>query len=1037
MQRKLLVAALLSAGTVISVPAFANAPSAGQIQNIPDFVPGVTDPASGDVYRYGNTCWEAKNNPGAWETPREGWFWTEVACSGTTPVVTPTPVITSTPVVTSTPIVTSTPTSVITPPPGDCVAEAWNANNFWRYNSAFGNGELVLVTHKGKTYQLTSTGGSHYEPGSSWGTWKEVSDCGGSNPTPTATPTEVPTATPSPTGTPTKTPTSTPVVSEVPGATLIVQPADPKCNAQPYSASVRYNTGDTVSFVNRSGQTEILECRQAVWCNSPGYEPGSIYQNSAWRKLDQCKAGITFTGKVDVASNFIQDSDTQNSNNPFVDNHSTVSRYQPIAQGDEVAGHVGTAADPRDVFVGRLLAGSAVQLVQTGSGNADLYLADSTGAVVDSSLGLNRAEEVIVPSTGDYRIIVEAAGEVTYQLVSGQAPSEVSAQTFSVTDDLVAGEMLVLDTREELVGAASTGVAAGPEIEVVEVSVPEALTFSNDEAYQLTLEQAQRLATIEAVIGRQAQGIEGVIFEPNYLYQAMAVTPNDPQYGELWGLPQIDAPQAWDITTGQSVSGQDVVVAVIDTGSVLHHPDHGAVVDGYDFISDADRARDGDGRDNNPDDVGDSATRPSWHGTHVAGTISARANNGQGITGVSWHAKIMPLRALGQGGGSLKDIADAIYYAAGIRQGNGPVPSRRADIINMSLGGGSDSQIYRQAVAAARERGVIVIAAAGNDGDFRKNYPGSTPGVVGVGATGRDQQRAYYSNYNSEVDVSAPGGNRRSDSMILSLVAQNDARRTPAYDYYQGTSMATPHVAGVVALMKAVNPDLTPAQFDQLLANGSIVDDLGAVGRDDQFGHGQINALKAVRAAQELAGPTNGLVLSTRDLSFDLNTDELTFSVEAVGDARVTAFSDNSNWVNVAPVNTDSKGQGEYRVTVDRSGLATGRYQAQVTLTDNNNQGYNLAVTLDVKQLSRAGGDVGQLTLEVVQSGRVVQSQQLDKAGNYEWRIDMPAGSYNVRVGGDNNGNNRLCDGGEYCGEWPGLAPLTNDAYMQLPLVIK
>lgn len=1028
MQRSLLAAALLAAGAAVSVSAVAQpAPLASQVLNIQDFVPGVTDPASGDIYRYGNSCWQAKNNPGPWETPREGWFWSEVACDGN--VVTPTPVIT--PVITATPI--SSPTAVVTPPPSDCTAAAWTASAYNTYNAAFARGETVLVAHKGKTYQLTGTAGSHYAPDSAWGTWQAVSDCGGSNPTPVITPTQAPTPTKAPT--PTDVPTPTPIVSEVPGATLIVQPADPRCNAQPYSSSKRYNTGDTVSFVNRSGDTEILECRQAVWCNSPGYEPGSIYQNSAWNKLDQCKAGITFTGKVSVANNLIQDSDTLNSNNPFVDNHSTVSRFQPITNGDKVAGHVGTSTDPRDVFVASLVGGSAVQLLQTGSGNADLYLADANGNVVDSSLGLNSAEEVVVPSAGNYRIIVESAGEVTYQLRTDIEPSAVAAQTFSVTDNMLVGELLAFDTRQEAIGTLASNAA--PEIEVIEVSVPEALGFATDSAYNLTLEQAQRLATINAVVGLRARGTNGVTFEPNYLYQPLAVTPNDSMYSELWGMPQIDLPQAWEITTGQSNSGQDVVVAVIDTGSVLHHPEHAAVVDGYDFISDASRARDGNGRDNNPDDVGDSSSNPSWHGTHVAGTISARSNNGVGITGVSWHAKIMPLRALGQGGGSLKDIADAIYYAAGIRQGNGPLPSRRADVINMSLGGSSNSEIYRAAVAAARERGVIVVAAAGNDGDFSYNYPGSTDGVVGVGATGRDLNRSYFSNYNNRVDVSAPGGNRRVDTKILSIVAKNDSARTPAYDYYQGTSMATPHVAGVVALMKAVNPGLTPAQFDQLLASGAITDDLGSTGYDNEFGHGQINALKAVIAARDLAGPTTGLVLSTRDLTFDLNTDAQTLSVESVGGAKLIGFGDDASWLTVTAGNTDVLGQGDYRVAVNRNGLADGRYQGTITLNDDQNKVYKVAVTLDVKSLQRTGGDVGELTLEVVQSGRVVESQQLNKAGNYEWLINMPAGSYNVRIGGDNNGNNRLCDGGEYCAAWPTLAPLSNDAYMQLPLVVK
>ncbi len=311
------------------------------------------------------------------------------------------------------------------------------------------------------------------------------------------------------------------------------------------------------------------------------------------------------------------------------------------------------------------------------------------------------------------------------------------------------------------------------------------------------------------------------------------LTPNDPQYNQQWHYYEatggLNAPAAWDLSTGAGV-----IVAVLDTGYRPHADLVANIVGGYDFIADTFVANDGNGRDSDAQDPGDwntagqcgagsQASNSSWHGTHVAGTVAAVTNNGSGVAGVAFGAKVLPVRVLGRCGGYTSDIADAMIWASGGTVAGVPANSNVAKVINLSLGGsGACDSTSQAAINSARSRGTVVIVAAGNENQNASNSsPANCSGVVTVAAVNRSGGRAYYSNYGTVVDVAAPGGAQSSandPNGILSTL--NTGTTTPgsdSYVFYQGTSMATPHVAGVAALMLAQNGALTPDQIESTL----------------------------------------------------------------------------------------------------------------------------------------------------------------------------------------------------------------------------
>ncbi len=274
---------------------------------------------------------------------------------------------------------------------------------------------------------------------------------------------------------------------------------------------------------------------------------------------------------------------------------------------------------------------------------------------------------------------------------------------------------------------------------------------------------------------------------------------------------------------------------MIDTGYRPHADLSGRFVAGYDFIGDTLAANDGNGRDADASDPGDwitsaenssgyfagcGAGNSSWHGTHVAGTIGAAWNNAAGVAGINAVSKIQPLRVLGKCGGYTSDIADAIRWGAGLSVSGIPANPTPADVLNISLGGsGACSSTFQSAINAAVAAGTVVVVAAGNENTNASSFePANCSNVITVAATGHTGKRAYYSNYGSTVEIAAPGGDAQLGKTILStLNAGTTAPGGDSYANYQGTSMATPHVVGVVSLMLSVKPSLTPAQVTSML----------------------------------------------------------------------------------------------------------------------------------------------------------------------------------------------------------------------------
>lgn len=342
-------------------------------------------------------------------------------------------------------------------------------------------------------------------------------------------------------------------------------------------------------------------------------------------------------------------------------------------------------------------------------------------------------------------------------------------------------------------------------------------------------------ANLETLAAELAKNANVEYAEPDRMLQPL-LTPNDTRYSEQWHYFEntggIRMPAAWDTT-----SGSGAIVAVLDTGYRPHVDLNDNILAGYDMIDDTFVANDGDGRDSDAQDPGDwveagecgggyppSDQSSSWHGTHVAGTVAAETNNSQGVAGVAYGARIVPVRVLGKCGGYTSDIADGIIWASGGSVSGVPSNANPADVINMSLGGsGSCGSTTQNAINVARNNGTTVVVAAGNSNDDANNYnPGNCSGVVNVAATNRDGGRSYYSNYGSVVDLAAPGGDMRSSSSNGILSTLNSGSTTPGsdtYAWYQGTSMATPHVAGVAALIKSVDPSLTPDDVESILKN--------------------------------------------------------------------------------------------------------------------------------------------------------------------------------------------------------------------------
>jgi serine protease len=344
-------------------------------------------------------------------------------------------------------------------------------------------------------------------------------------------------------------------------------------------------------------------------------------------------------------------------------------------------------------------------------------------------------------------------------------------------------------------------------------------TIGNVQIYALA--QTTTLGNLES-IARKLEGDPLVLHADPVRRVVPHAVPNDPLFAQQWSLENINVASAWTLGTGNS----GMVVAVVDTG-ILPHPDlNGRVLPGHDFISDPERARDGDARDTNPRDEGDwidggdcggFGSFPSFfHGLFVAGQIAATGNNGEGIAGLDWSAKILPVRVLGKCGGTMEDVLAGVLWASGVHINGAPHNQNPAKVINLSLGGfGECAAAIQESIDDALAQGSVVIASAGNESDDASLYsPANCSGVITVGALSRSGNRSSYSNFGRRIDISAPGGDIDEDGLILSThYTGTTVPGDPTYDSGMGTSFSAPLVSGTVSLMFARNPQLTAGQI--------------------------------------------------------------------------------------------------------------------------------------------------------------------------------------------------------------------------------
>jgi subtilisin family serine protease len=345
-------------------------------------------------------------------------------------------------------------------------------------------------------------------------------------------------------------------------------------------------------------------------------------------------------------------------------------------------------------------------------------------------------------------------------------------------------------------------------------------------------------------VAKRLSGLSEVAWaEPNRWREA-TVVPNDPKYPAQWGLARIGCPDAWDLTIGDP----SIVVAVVDTGVDLNHPELAPLlVAGQDLVDFPPGATPQAGWVFEGDFTGVDATPQDevGHGTHVAGTICCLSDNGVGVAGVSWNARLMPVRVLARvrnlANNQVSGIGSSANIAAGIRWAT----DNGARVINMSLGGGGDARVEREAVAYAVSKGVVVVAAMGNEASAAPSYPAAYPSVIAVGATDASDRRASFSNTGAWIDVAAPG------------VGVQSTYWDDTYTSLSGTSMATPHVAGVAALILSRNAKLTAAQVGDLIRGTAkpLRGDPADPVPNEEYGHGLVQAGAAVKAAAPAALP--------------------------------------------------------------------------------------------------------------------------------------------------------------------------------------
>ena len=825
-----------------------------------------------------------------------------------------------------------------------------------------------------------------------------------------------------------------------------------------------------------TGLASLLGCLALAGCGGGG--------NNNEPDADLAGAGYRLSGTLSVPVGAAVDSDLNDVNQLGRTRNDDLATAQALTSPVWLVGSVNrpgagptgsnqVGGDSTDAYALDLQAGDVVELAfALGTAEApadlDLYVVSADGALTGSSDGTDTPHECIrVTQTGRYYLKVEAFKQAAnYTLHAGPAatvPTGCTATTTRATFD--PGELVAQGrtTGTGLASALSSGTAAPPRwphVVTLPASAPPRTARALQATESVTTPLEARLDTLRYAKTLRASGAYDYV-EPNWHLETSATIgtfpPDDLHQGEQrWHHALIALPEAINRIQALPVQPpQRPIIAVIDTGVMLDHPDLQPQLTspGRTFVTDR---VSGDLNLANGDDQRVATDNATSHGTHVAGTAAAATFNGIGVAGVAPMARLMPLNVVGRSGSAkTADILQAMRYAAGLDNNAGVLPARRADVINLSMGSaGACSAAFQDTVNRVRAAGTLVVAAAGSKADNAQgqpaevHQPANCAGVIAVGAVDSVKQLASYANTGAALAVTAPGGDPDNGIFSTLINYTGDGQRVAGVGGLLGTSMAAPQVSGVLALMRYLNPALTPDEVDALFASGQLTDDLGAPGRDSAHGWGLINALKAVNAVllpQTVSGSSQSgaATLGVQPARLDLGSLRSTATLDVVVTAggrpvpgeTVTAVRGNSPALTLQ-TSAAGTSMSLYRVSValDRRLLpADGLHTFTITFTLGSGAELTVPVTVE-----RAAGSADSgpgfgpvyVTLTDPDTGRALHTVLVHATqGRYAWQFaGYRRARVSVRAGTDPNNDGVVCGPGEPCSTWTSADGTTSAA---------
>ncbi|WP_338413988.1 S8 family serine peptidase [uncultured Sphaerotilus sp.] len=823
---------------------------------------------------------------------------------------------------------------------------------------------------------------------------------------------------------------------------------------------------------------------------------------------DLAGAGYRLSGTLSVPAGAAVDSDLNDVNQLGRTRNNDLATAQALSApvllvgsvnrpGTGPAGSNQTDGDTTDAYVLDLQRDDLVELefapgTTAEPADLDLYVASADGVLTGASdRSDTRYECVRITQAGRYYLRLEAFKRAAgYTLRAGPATTPTTdctattARTAFDPGELVAqarsGSTLATVNAQALVRRSGITTAAGPSAQGPQLLLLPGqpatrrsglALLSGDRAVASTARTQStspsasplrdgieaRLETLRYAKALQATGAYDYV-QPNVWMETSATIglfpPDDLHYGEQrWDYDLITLPAAINRIQALPVQpAQRPIIAVIDTGVMLDHPDLQPQLASFGRTFLTSRLP-GDRNQANGDDQRLAEDRAVSHGTHVAGTAAAATFNGVGVAGVAPMARLMPLNVFGRHTSAKTiDILQAMLYAAGLDNGAGVLPARRADVINLSMGSpGACGVAFQDTINRVRAAGTLVVAAAGSLADnpggqpAEVHQPANCAGVIAVGAVDSNRQLSRYANSGTALTAMAPGGDLGTDAASIGLSEgifstlvnyTGDGQRVAGVGPLQGSSMATPQVSGVLALMRYLNPDLSVEDIDALFAAGRLTDDLGATGHDSLYGHGLINARKAVDAALESAtgssSTTSGAAtLGIRPARLDLGSLRSAATIDLVVTsgkrasvtATVTAVRSSSPALTLRTGTADpSISLNRQLLDVDRRLLpADGSFSATITLTLSNGAELTVPVTLDRPAGSASSGPgfgPVYVTLSDPDTGRLLHTVLVHASqGRYAWQFSgYRRAKVVVRAGADPNNDGTVCGPGEPCG---------------------